>query len=60
MPEENVLVFGVLEVFQKDPVFAAALRFLDLLLHKLGLKSQLTDMWHSLSIQTDKLKESCS
>jgi hypothetical protein len=44
MPEENVLVFGVLEVLQKDPVFAAALRFLDLLLHKLGLKNQLTDM----------------
>jgi hypothetical protein len=49
MPEENVLVFGVLEVLQKDPVFAAALRFLDLLLHKLGLKNQLTVMTFSLN-----------
>ena len=40
LPEQKFLVPGVLKVLEQDPVLAADLRFLDLLLNLFGLESE--------------------
>ena len=39
MTKQNLLVFGALEIFQKDPILSASLALFDLVLDLLSLKN---------------------